>query len=691
MKIHAMSLLIVCFSLSFFMGCSHGYERWLPEETAFKINGDWMALRLSKNKSPEDQFVEWVDYTKTEKVGSRSVTLGSAPLNTEFKVSSKDLARLIQKRGYFDVYREFSISAAAYSGSSYQVAKINEAKRRSMYRREFSKIKEAGRNPLFGVALSGGGVRSASFSQGVLQGLHELEQLKNVGYLSTVSGGGYTGGWYMTHAQGSDKDLFKPASRHLYHLAQYGSFLASGNATGSTLNYLFTIIFHNFFLPPHIIANVFLDADTNIGFIRRFYRLGIANSYLYALPHSRDGQYVGAKSMSAWNVNVDRPFWIVNTNLSLIDDDSHHKNRVGDNFEITPLKSGANAVGFVKTVSEDKYSDSFIPSCSTDVSWMGESYAIAASGAAVDSKGLATNPLYTYALDFMNGNMGYYIPGWSPTWVKWDDDNRFWSRVSSQICHWSTVAFPVLAFNKQSHARTVDSRRFYITDGGHLENLGLYALVRRGCRLIVVSDSSRDTFNNRWDTLSNNDKGKAFDDLRKFEKLLYSDFGARLKIDWKNLSGKEGFAFVATIPLLPIWPECSANPINEVKIIYLKAAYSDTNPLRNSTSFINAEKAENKDFANASTADVDFSERQVISQRELGRQLILKLKDKIIKYMPPDPSLSARAKMKKTREERKKRKAASWSQAVIQKLTQRTKVYWRLAILPLHDDLFREH
>ena len=44
-----------------------------------------------------------------------------------------------------------------------------------------------------GLALSGGGIRSATFSLGVLQALARLDLLKYVDYLSTVSGGGYIG------------------------------------------------------------------------------------------------------------------------------------------------------------------------------------------------------------------------------------------------------------------------------------------------------------------------------------------------------------------------------------------------------------------------------------------------------------------------------------------------------------------
>src|ERR1041384_1579764 len=47
-----------------------------------------------------------------------------------------------------------------------------------------------------GIALSGGGIRSATVSLGLLQGLHDLGVLRTVDYLSTVSGGGFIGGWW---------------------------------------------------------------------------------------------------------------------------------------------------------------------------------------------------------------------------------------------------------------------------------------------------------------------------------------------------------------------------------------------------------------------------------------------------------------------------------------------------------------
>jgi hypothetical protein len=54
---------------------------------------------------------------------------------------------------------------------------------------------EAHRVRALGLAFSGGGIRSATFNLGVLQGLAELGLLPFIDYLSTVSGGGYIGSW----------------------------------------------------------------------------------------------------------------------------------------------------------------------------------------------------------------------------------------------------------------------------------------------------------------------------------------------------------------------------------------------------------------------------------------------------------------------------------------------------------------
>jgi hypothetical protein len=54
-------------------------------------------------------------------------------------------------------------------------------------------------NPLFGVALSGGGSKASAFGMGVMAGLADLKLLDRANYISSVSGGSYASYFYFTH------------------------------------------------------------------------------------------------------------------------------------------------------------------------------------------------------------------------------------------------------------------------------------------------------------------------------------------------------------------------------------------------------------------------------------------------------------------------------------------------------------
>jgi hypothetical protein len=88
---------------------------------------------------------------------------------------------------------------------------------------------------LIGLALSGGGIRSASFSIGVLQALARSSVLSALHYVSAVSGGGYAASWIVTWAyrhqrgvEGVQDELFRSGNRcgPLHWVRRYGSYLA---------------------------------------------------------------------------------------------------------------------------------------------------------------------------------------------------------------------------------------------------------------------------------------------------------------------------------------------------------------------------------------------------------------------------------------------------------------------------------
>jgi len=96
--------------------------------------------------------------------------------------------------------------------------------------RGWSRRVRTGQHPghLTGLAFSGGGIRSATFNLGVLQGLQELDLLRQVDFLSTVSGGGYIGAWLTGNVRRTPYWLGRLTdwSQSIAHLRRYSNYLA---------------------------------------------------------------------------------------------------------------------------------------------------------------------------------------------------------------------------------------------------------------------------------------------------------------------------------------------------------------------------------------------------------------------------------------------------------------------------------
>lgn len=106
-------------------------------------------------------------------------------------------------------------------------------------RREKAGIKRPPRDGEYvGVALSGGGIRSATFNLGLLQAMNRSGFLRYVDYLSTVSGGGYIGScltWLKIQGKdtfpfgNSRKDYSGVGGRVLAWLRCHGQYLTPGD------------------------------------------------------------------------------------------------------------------------------------------------------------------------------------------------------------------------------------------------------------------------------------------------------------------------------------------------------------------------------------------------------------------------------------------------------------------------------
>jgi hypothetical protein len=109
------------------------------------------------------------------------------------------------------------------------------------------------------LCISGGGIRSATFALGVMQGLARVGVLPHFHYLSTVSGGGYIGGWLTAWLHHQNNDVaavsaslarvdptrkLEPEPAPITHLREYSNYLAprSGLLSADTWTLIGTVL-----------------------------------------------------------------------------------------------------------------------------------------------------------------------------------------------------------------------------------------------------------------------------------------------------------------------------------------------------------------------------------------------------------------------------------------------------------------
>lgn len=222
----------------------------------------------------------------------------------------------------------------------------------------------------------------------------------------------------------------------------------------------------------------------------------------YRTARGREGQY-------------DGPFPIFCTTLNLTTGgDLATQERKGTSFAFTPLLSGysvpwtdgqpnnqVNYNGFVPT-DEYAYRNGGVHLDS----------AVAISGAALNpNQGYNSNPALAFLMTFFNVRLGWWI----------SNTRRIdtWPAATGR----STPRFALVHLFKELFGKVGDGAKYLnLSDGGHFENMGLYELVRRRCRYIVVCDAEADP------EMKFEGMGAAITKCR-------ADFGAEIDLDLRPL------------------------------------------------------------------------------------------------------------------------------------------------------------
>lgn len=350
------------------------------------------------------------------------------------------------------------------------------------------------------------------------------------------------------------------------------------------------------------------------------------------------------------------PYHIINANIVLVSSDiPKFRGRGGDNFILTPKYCGSNATGWCET-KQSPYHTMSLPT------------AVAISGAAVHSNagsggvGITRAPWLSFLMGFFNIRLGYWSDNPTPGRERLrriaDDLDRplarpmrngksAWRHGFAMARHvlyvawrWplnrlvllvhSLLCLPLFAARNTPNAiypgmfemylrKNLDenSRMVQLSDGGHFENLGLYELIRRRLKLIIVCDGTADA-------------SYGFDDLANAMEKVRADFGAIIDFNCPDMElltpksvietgvgtdqrvtyAKQGYLI----------GKITYNDREEGTLLYLT-----TTMFKELSADVYAYRKGHHEFPDQPTGDQFFDEKQFEAYRELGYQTAHKM------------------------------------------------------------------
>jgi len=198
--------------------------------------------------------------------------------------------------------------------------------------------------------------------------------------------------------------------------------------------------------------------------------------------------------------------------------------------------------------------------------------------------GYNTSPLVAFLLTMFNVRLGWWFP-----------NPRRWAWNAKRL------RFSLYYLTRELLGTADEDRLFLnVSDGGHFENLGVYELVRRRCKVIIASDAECD-------------ECLEFAGLGNMIRICETDFGATIDIDLTSIRQQKDGRSLA---------HCAVGKIKYNNgslgyLIYLKATISGDEQVG-----IAQYRAAHASFPHESTSDQFFTEDQFESYRKLGLHVV---------------------------------------------------------------------
>ncbi|HAI70415.1 MAG TPA: hypothetical protein DCM38_13390 [Gammaproteobacteria bacterium] len=296
-----------------------------------------------------------------------------------------------------------------------------------------------------------------------------------------------------------------------------------------------------------------------------FYRNSLSRSYLFKQEEKQIKSNVSVK-MSELHEHYNGPYHIINATLNIMASRNRYlRGRGADYFIFSKYYCGSESTGYRSTTSYNQGSTELAT-------------AMAISGAAASPKmGRRTNRLFALYMILFNIRLNVWMPNPDPKYEM-------------------PPVWPYYLLKEFFLGGQEDNSLLNLSDGGHHENLGIYPLLKRRCRLIIISDAAADP------------KFK-MDDLANLQRKARIDLGINIKLNMTPLRpNKKGNVEQYYVKGTIHYP----NDKNGT-LLYIKTALTG-----NESEDLLAYRRQNPSFPDETTADQFFNEAQFESYRKLG-------------------------------------------------------------------------
>jgi Patatin-like phospholipase len=340
--------------------------------------------------------------------------------------------------------------------------------------------------------------------------------------------------------------------------------------------------------------------------LHAMYRMRLMRAYLGASNTDRDpNPFTGFDihdNIAMEDLRPEKPLHVLNLCLNLVSGEKlAWQQRKAESFTVTRLHSGSFPVGY-------QPSSQYAKSRGADGKLQGITLgtAMAISGAAASpNQGYHSSPLAAIVMTLFNARLGWWLtnPG--------EAGRGFWDHDGP--------AFGIKPFLDEALGKTDDRNRYvYLSDGGHFDNLGIYEMVVRRCKYIVVVDAGAD------DRYTNEDLGSAIRKIR-------IDLGVSIEFPWGLDIDKTLGAAGMRCALGKIRYDERDDGAEPGEILYIKPVLTGTEP-RDITTYHCGSGL----FPQEPTSDQWFTESQFESYRRLGAFSIEEIVDAAGPMSVPD-------------------------------------------------------